>query len=131
METAKAETPDAPAAARVCAKPDCETPLGPKNRIGLCPRHVRWRGTRDERSSAGNGHAVAGLNGANGQAHETDDAAPTPANGSNGSSGRQENVEEIADLAGAFREDRLNRLILSFPATTKAQIAKLWLRGAL
>jgi len=42
---------DAIIAPKICKRPGCETQLGPKNRIGLCPRHVRWTGTSEERPS--------------------------------------------------------------------------------
>ena len=120
----KTETSIATVAERVCAKPGCGKPIGPKNRSGKCATHFHWR------EPAGNAHATAKPNGSKGTARAAGEgAASMPENGRNGSSGRPDPVEAIADLAGDFVEERLNRLILSLTAAEKARIAQAWIRG--
>jgi len=109
---------------RICAKPGCTTEIGPKNRSGRCGPHFHWKpGTR---RSTGNVHVTARSTGTNGHAAETDDAAAMPPNGSDG---KHDRVEPVADLAGDFRVDRLDRLILSLTVAEKSKIASAWLCG--
>jgi hypothetical protein len=131
METRTAEThaTHATAAARICRKPGCTTPLGPKNQSGLCGPHFHWIDPAKRSSSRGNGHAASGSSPSNGHAGTGRDGAATKAKNGNGAAVGIESVETIPDLARDFIEDRVDRLILGLPAACKARIATDWLRG--
>jgi hypothetical protein len=132
--TATSRETHAAIAPKICARPGCTTELGPFNKSGKCASHFHWRepAPAKERSTAGNGHAAARSNGSNGHAVTTGDAvAPKATNGSNGANGRRKSIEATPDLAGAFVEDRVDRLILSLPAVDKVKIATAWLQGKL
>jgi hypothetical protein len=109
MEVTTEKTNGSAGAKRICRKPGCGTPLGPTNRSGNCSAHCHYGKTKPGRS-AGDCHTITR---SNGNAVESDVAVAIP------------------ELAGDFREDRLDRLILGFPLADKAKIATLWLRGAL
>jgi len=122
-------------APKLCAKPGCATPLGPKNRSGKCDRHFHWKAPAERSSSSDDGSAIgviakaigvekigdAGKNGANGHAIGDDQVTSARKNGSNGA----------AAVAGEFLEERLNILLLNLPAVDKSRIAEKWLRGEL
>jgi hypothetical protein len=126
METRTAET-HATIAARICRKPGCTTPLGPKNQSGLCSPHFHWSDPAKRSSSTGNGHAAAGSNGHAGT--DRDSVAPKATSGSRLDVDALRSAVGSRDLTGEFIEDRLDRLILSFPVTEKAKIATAWLQG--
>jgi hypothetical protein len=123
---------DAIIAPKTCKRPGCETQLGPKNRIGLCPRHVRWTGTSEERPSNGNGHAAAGSNGhqkaGNGSAEKANGHSSTPTNG-HAAAPAGNNGE--ASVLPALAADRVEHLIATLSAGEKARIALAWLKGEL
>jgi hypothetical protein len=110
-------------ATKRCQRPGCTTVLGPKNKSGRCGRHFHWG---ESGKNAGNGHVAASCAGANGARTRQLIMA---ANRSNGSTGRQESTEATADLTGEFREDRLDRLIMSLNTADKAKLVLAWLRG--
>ena len=94
-------------APKLCKRPGCEMKLSIGNSSGLCRCHSRWK------AHAGNGHATAPTNGhahahAPGNGHAK---ADTPANG--------------------VLEDRLDKLILSFPVSDKAKIVDSWIKGVI
>ena len=126
-------------AKRICRRPGCEKELGPKNRVGLCQRHVNWTETREQSTTAGNGHtsaapignqgageeaATKGRNGSNRHALEATQDAPAPKNGSNGA---RKNAAVLPDLAA----DRVDQLLATLTAGDKARLALAWLRGEL
>ena len=87
----------------LCARPGCTVALSGANRVGLCRAHVRYQQTAERTSSNGNGHAAAATNGsAKGNGH-----------------------------ANGVLEDRLDKLILSIPASAKAAIIDAWIRGVI
>jgi len=114
-------------ATRICARPGFTTPLGPRNRSGKCAARFRYEPGKSR--SGGNAHVAASSAGENGTSTRPLIVAPRAAGGSEGTNGRPESVEAIADLAGGFREDRLNRLILGVTIADKAKIAAAWLKG--
>jgi hypothetical protein len=120
---------DAIIAPKTCKRPGCETQLGPKNRIGLCPRHVRWTGTSKERPSNGDGHAAAGSNGH----HEAGNGSPAKANGHAHTVPREASSPEngAAAVLPALAADRVDHLIANLTAADKAKIAFAWLKGEL
>ena len=107
--TVKTPETDVNVTPKLCKRPGCETQLSPRNSVGLCQKHVRWTapGERVASSAAPHAHAHA------------------PGNGSNGS------AEKANGHANALLEDRLDKLILSFPASAKAKIIDSWIRGAI
>jgi hypothetical protein len=132
LTTMQTPETDAHVAPKTCKRPGCETNLGPKNSVGLCPRHVRWTGTSEERPSNGDGDAAAGSNGhqkagngsaekANGHALKARPDGSTPANGSDGA------TSVLPELAA----DRVEQLLATLPPPTKAKMLMLFLRGAL
>jgi hypothetical protein len=102
---------DATGAPKICKRPGCTTELSPTNKSGKCAKHFHWSETPKVRSSAGNGHAAAGLNGANGHAK--------PAG--------SETV--IRDLPLDLVESRLARLFASMTIAEKTKIAQAFLSG--
>jgi hypothetical protein len=104
---------------RVCKRPGCTTELGPKNRIGLCRRHVRWTGAGEVRSSIGNEHAASRSNG-----HDR-----TAGNGRAAANGEAKIAETTPDPARDLVASRLDHLFASLTTADKAQIADAWLRG--
>jgi len=91
-------------APKICQRPGCETKLSSRNLVGLYRAHVRWTAPGERTSSNGNGHAA----------------------GSNGS------AEKANGHANALLlEDRLDKLILSFPASAKAKIVDCWIKGVI
>ena len=125
VTTMKTPETDANIAPKICKRPGCETQLSSRNRVGLCPRHVRWTGTSEQPPNAGNGHAAAAANGsgpkANGHALKAPHEASPPANGTNGA------AAVLPELA----LDRVDHLIASIPAADKARLAFAWLKGEL
>jgi hypothetical protein len=128
----KANGAAAAVATKMCSRPGCTTELGPKNKSGRCSSHFHYgEAGKNQAKSAGNGHAAASSAGANGTHTGPLIVAPRAASGSEGANGRSERVETVPDRAGDFREDRLDKLILSLPFADKAKIAAAWLRGSL
>jgi hypothetical protein len=118
----------------ICARPGCTVELSGRNASGCCRAHARWR---DRTSSAGNGHAAAGSNGAPRAAHAAGNGARAAANGSakkNGSNGHAATpagsngaAEGLPELAA----DRVDQLLATLTAGDKARLALAWLRGTL
>ena len=111
MQNTESDTP------KICAKPGCTTPLGPKNRSGKCGPHFHWTAPEARSSSApagSNGHA----------------ATPTP-KPPNGHATTTAGSNGAAAIAGDFLEERLDRLLLNLPAADKSRICQQWLRGAI
>jgi hypothetical protein len=103
VTTMKTPETDANVTPKLCKRPGCETVLSPRNVAGLCRAHVRYQQTAERTSSNGNGHAAAATNGsAKGNGH-----------------------------ANGVLEDRLDKLILSIPASAKAAIIDAWIRGVI
>ena len=129
--TATGKTNGAAVATKICARPGCSTVLGPKNKSGRCGSHFHYgEPGKSQAKNAGNGHVAPSSAGANGTSTGPLIVAPRAASGSEGTNGRPERVEP-APIAGDFREDRLDKLILSLPFADKAKIAAAWLRGSL
>ena len=124
------KTNGAAVATRICARPGCTTVLGKTNRSGKCASHFHYEPEKSR--SSGSGQVAASSAGTNRhRSPGADGIAPKAANGSEGANGRSESLEAAVDLAGEFREDRLNQLLLSLTAADKARIATLWLSGRL
>ena len=132
MTTPETDTNSAP---KICIRPGCTTPLGPKNKSGKCATHFHWKAPGERTSISGNGHATAASigdqkagngagNGANGHAIEATHDAPAPKNGSNGA---RKNAAVLPDLAA----DRVDQLLATLTAGDKARLALAWLRGEL
>jgi len=111
--------------ARVCEHPECDREVGPLNRSGRCAKHFHWKGTGKARSSPGARHASAGSNGANGQASET-----ASVNGS-ATIDADRPTDHLAPIPTAIREDRADRVILSWSLAEKTRIVQAWLAGEL
>jgi hypothetical protein len=110
-------------APKMCRRPGCDRKLGSGNTIGLCARHVRWTAPAERTSSAAektNGHAHAPGNGVTAKPTNGHATTPAPKNG-NGA----------AAVAEDFLEERLDKLILSFPVSDKAKIVNSWIKGAI
>jgi hypothetical protein len=108
---------------KICTKPGCTTPLGPKNRSGKCGPHFHWTAPEARSSSAAeatNGHAHAPGNGVT--AKTNGHSAPAPKNG-NGHSA----VDALPDFSSA----RVDEFIASLTPPTKTKIVTMWLRGEL
>lgn len=117
MLNAESDTP------KICTKPGCTTPLGPKNRSGKCGPHFHWTAPEARSSSAAeatNGHAHAPGNGVT--AKTNGHSAPAPKNG---------NGHAAPDALPDFSSERLDQFIASLTPPTKTKIVTMWLRGEL
>jgi hypothetical protein len=96
---------------KICARPGCTVELSSSNTCGRCRAHVRCTPSDDA-------HAHAAGNGAG-------EKANSKSNGTNGHTPKNGNGH------AGFLEDRLDKLILSFPVSDKVKIVDCWIRGQL
>lgn len=128
VETLKTDAKTAP---KICIRPGCGNPLGRLNRSSRCSKHFHWQRPRKD-LSAGNGHATARSNGTGGHLETpVDGIGSKPVSRGAKAESETKSLEVISDLADGFIEERLDRLILSFPIADKAKIATAWLKGEL
>jgi len=109
---------------KICARPGCTVELSSENTCGRCRAHVRWK---DRTSSASNGHAAAGSNGA----HAAANGSATKTNGSNGHAETPAGSNGAAAVLPDLAADRVDQLLATLTAGDKARLALAWLRGEL
>jgi hypothetical protein len=95
--------------ARICAKPDCGTPLSAMNKSGKCAKHFHWNEAPKARPNA---------------------TIKAPAEG-NETSGHATDIRRPTAIDPRVREDRINQLIVSWSLADKTRIVQAWLAGEL
>jgi hypothetical protein len=119
MPNAESDTPK-----KFCARPGCTVELSSENTCGRCRAHVRWQ---DRTSSAGNGHAAAGSNGA----HAAANGSAKKTHGSNGRAAAPANGNGAAAVLPELAADRVDQLLATLSARDKSKLALAWLTRAL
>jgi len=122
---------------KICRTPGCGRQLDRDNQSGFCNSH-RPRSTKPASQAAGNGangHASKPEKTAKAASHKNGHAAANRANGHASSSGKNGKLtpHPIPQKIGRDQlvEERINAVMLAWPAAEKRRVVEAWLAGAI